>query len=356
MSTSIPVLNKNHSLPPLLLPASRPVEGVRVSNEVRRDPFSGGGAESRSSSSSSGNNEVGIGEKRNSGSLEGLANLATTKRAKVDGTAAAAAAAVAAAATACGKSPAVQESQGAKSESFSSFSSSVSGSVSPAHVGVPGPPPSGNGVGVAQWDRFVREEFRGNSGHSGSLTEKNSRHSSSSKITPPPACTTPERASPRSSASGASSSSGKRQRVGPSCDGCRLKKIKCDSQVDILLQDPLVLSQLTHRIHQVVTKDEVSGMTMKANLAAVPEDCVLVKHIDKIVMFKPCTSCNKRRASLDGQQVPLDGKDSIVTGGGCVFSKGFTRADINVFAKICKRIGEKPVQEMTVDDYHEAGF
>ncbi|GAV54889.1 hypothetical protein ZYGR_0AS02120 [Zygosaccharomyces rouxii] len=328
MSTSIPVLNRNHSLPPLLLPASRPVtSGVGGSADSRQDPFSAGGNGKRS------------------GSLDGLTQLAV-KRARID--------------------------ESASSNSFNDVSNSVplpllfaspiplvgssvpkSGSVSSVSS-----MSSGSSVSDSSTSSQVGFVFRDH----GARSEANEDHvteKKGNKLTPPPSApsATRERNSPRSSASGPSSnSSSKRQRVGPSCDGCRLKKIKCDAHVEIILQDPRVLSQISNKLHQVISRDQLSEMDWKVDLSMIPMDSVLVKHIDKIVMFKPCTSCNKRRASLDGSQGPLDGKNDNVTGGGCVFSKGFTRADINVFVKICKRVGTKPVQEMTVEDYHEAGF
>ncbi|CAR28479.1 hypothetical protein ZYGR_0S01100 [Zygosaccharomyces rouxii] len=328
MSTSIPVLNRNHSLPPLLLPASRPVSGVGSSAETRQDPFSTGSNGKRS------------------GSLEGLTQLAT-KRARIDATGGSDDGSNSVPLPLLFASPIpLVGSSAPKSGSVSSVSSMSSFSDSSASPH----------VGVMFGDYGIRDGVRRNSDYATATERK------SSKLTPPPTapCMTRERNSPRSSASGPSSGSGsnssKRQRVGPSCDGCRLKKIKCDAHVEIVLQDPRVVSQISNKLHQVVSRDQVSQMDLKVDISNIPMDSVLVKHIDKIVMFKPCTSCNKRRASLDGSQGPLDGRNDNVTGGVCVFSKGFTRADINVFVKICKKVGGKPVQEMTVEDYHEAGF
>lgn len=159
-------------------------------------------------------------------------------------------------------------------------------------------------------------------------------------------------------------STAKRQRVGPSCDECRLKKIKCDASIQILLQDESLIEQVSEKLHHVFSPAEVAEQKDKI-LRNVPlpaelfqpesenstaEDAarrpVLIKHIDKVVLFKPCNSCRKRRAS-NGNQQP---------GGRCVFSKGFTRADINVFSRIASRVKGKKMTEMNVEDYRAAGF
>lgn len=328
MSTSIPVLNRNHSLPPLLLPASRPVTSGAGGSaaDSRQDPFSVGGGGKRS------------------GSFDGLSPF-VVKRARVDEAANSDIGNSVSFPLLFASSVPLACSSVPKSGSVSSVSSASSGSS------ICDSPVSCQSGAVAR-DHCARREVTG--GDVDHVTEKKG-----SKLTPPSSALsmTRGRSSPRASASGPSSnSSSKRQRVGPSCDSCRLKKIKCDAHMEIILQDARVLSQISDRLHQVITKDQVLQMDLKVDLSTIPVDSVLVKHIDKIVMFKPCTSCNKRRASLDGSQGPLDGKNGNVTGGGCVFSKGFTRADINVFVKICKKVGSKPVREMTVEDYHEAGF
>lgn len=156
--------------------------------------------------------------------------------------------------------------------------------------------------------------------------------------------------------------SGKRQRIGPSCDDCRLKKIKCDASIEIVLQDDSLTDKVSDKLHHVFSPAEVSEHLetilknvqlpeelMRAGDSAAEDTArrpVLIKHIDKIVLFKPCTSCRKRKS---GSSPPQGGCY-------CLFSKGFTRTDINVFSRIANRIKGKAMAEMDIEDYRAAGF
>lgn len=145
----------------------------------------------------------------------------------------------------------------------------------------------------------------------------------------------------------------------------------------MLYQGPSVTRLGSDKLHQVVSREQVLAhlpLDIPPSLCQDgngEESGMLIKHIDKIILFRPCTSCAKRRASIGELQdhapaSPLDVHSGhhvthvtdagSVSSGACVFSKGFTRADINVFAKITKRVGQRPVQEMTLQDYRNAGF
>lgn len=188
-----------------------------------------------------------------------------------------------------------------------------------------------------------------------------------------------------SSATGKGAPGSKRQRVGPSCDKCRLKKIKCDAHIEILAQDESVLAFASDRLHYALTKGDVERLqpqleqqygVERETLAAFLgqsfqgfnagrgasnkhfiHSMSIIKHIDKLVLFKPCLSCCKRKhsaiiTSFGGQQDPYAEFLNC-----CTFSKGFTRADINVFAKIAhKQQHPKPIYEMDTADYKDAGF
>ena len=183
------------------------------------------------------------------------------------------------------------------------------------------------------------------------------------------------------SGSGAS----KRQRIGPSCDKCRLKKIKCDAHIEILAQDESVLAFASDRLHYALTKEDVERLQQEleqhygveretlaaflgqsfqgfnagrgANNKQFIHSMSIIKHIDKLVLFKPCLSCCKRKhsaiiTSFGGEQDPYAEFLNC-----CTFSKGFTRADINVFAKIAhKQQRAKSIYEMDTTDYKTAGF
>ncbi|CDF90951.1 ZYBA0S09-01420g1_1 [Zygosaccharomyces bailii CLIB 213] len=348
MSTSIPVLNRNTQLPPLLLPASRSLE--------RCDPF--GKRRPRDQGSDEG--------------LEGLAFLAT-KRPRLD-------------AVTTGPTP----------------------SPSPEAVLRASPPRLGGSRAAAMTIHTITNNNNHNnnniiitptttattaytssasSASSASSSGTSSRSGSrsgvellpSSRRGSAPAAASPSGASAASAATTTAhrGSSSKRQRTGPSCDGCRLKKIKCDAHVEVLYQGPSVTRLGSDKLRQVVSREQVLAhlpLDIPPSLCQDgngEESGLLIKHIDKIILFRPCTSCAKRRASIGELQdhapaSPLDEHSGhhvthvtdagSVSSGACVFSKGFTRADINVFAKITKRVGQRPVQEMTLQDYRNAGF
>lgn len=93
----------------------------------------------------------------------------------------------------------------------------------------------------------------------------------------------------------------RRQRLGPSCDLCRARKVKCNAEV-------IMLSRL-------YTEEDTAALSSDARdqLAAGQPVSVggysLVLSNGKLVKFKPCLSCAGK-------------------GLGCCFSKGFTKEDI----------------------------
>ncbi|CCF57315.1 hypothetical protein KAFR_0C03230 [Kazachstania africana CBS 2517] len=166
----------------------------------------------------------------------------------------------------------------------------------------------------------------------------------------------------------------KRQRVGPSCDKCRLKKIKCDAKIVILAQDEFIITLFSNKLHYVLTNDDIlqnKSTLLKLNISKDTLETIinsnndnientspnnanngqlfLVKHIDKLILFKQCLSCCKRKnASNNG----INKKNACI----CLFSKGFTRADINVFSKISARVKNKTIYDIEISDYKESGF
>ncbi len=82
-------------------------------------------------------------------------------------------------------------------------------------------------------------------------------------------------------------SKSKRQRVGPSCDFCRSKKIKCDAHVEIMEIDVLYDLKLTKKdeikdeklIKKYMTEDESN------------EGFKLIYSNEKIIKFKSCSYC-----------------------------------------------------------------
>jgi len=196
----------------------------------------------------------------------------------------------------------------------------------------------------------------------------------------------PSTASPTSSVSSSStnttnSQTSKRQRVGPSCDKCRLKKIKCDAHIEVLIQDESVLTFATELLHYALTRDDVirHRITLESQFH-IESDTLdtflkqsfenynpnagnkqfinsisIIKHIDKLILFKPCLSCCKKKYPVIITEfgTPNPFKEFLNC---CTFSKGFTRADINIFSRINKRISGKSIYEMNANDYKNSGF
>lgn len=150
--------------------------------------------------------------------------------------------------------------------------------------------------------------------------------------------------------------SSKRQRIGPSCDGCRLKKIKCDAKIEIFMQDESIIPLVSNNLHHIFTKEEIrenmntlfQNVQLPSDLLesddSSPNQSILIKHIDKIIHFQQCSSCRKKKNSSSPSHCC------------CEFSKGFTRADINVFSKIKARLKKDSIYEMDITDYKNAGF
>lgn len=149
--------------------------------------------------------------------------------------------------------------------------------------------------------------------------------------------------------------SARRQRSGPSCDHCRRKKIKCDAQVQVLLRNVAPHTLRAPALHHVYTQDELRVLdTQLKKLSIDPslfsaksphETRYLVRHIDKLIEFKPCYACV--RATLDRSTAKMC----------CKFSKGFTRADITVLRKIRSAAGladTTDIEDIAMADYERA--
>ncbi|CCE62709.1 hypothetical protein TPHA_0D00660 [Tetrapisispora phaffii CBS 4417] len=139
----------------------------------------------------------------------------------------------------------------------------------------------------------------------------------------------------------------RRQRIGPSCDNCRSKKIKCNATIDIVFQNNAVLNLFTKNLHHFITLDELkffqsinhidaTTAALKQSLAQIDQnelltnELYLVKHLDKIILFKPCSHCNKKSNSKKS--------NDLENSNCCQFPKGFTRADIGAFNKVIKKM------------------
>lgn len=194
-------------------------------------------------------------------------------------------------------------------------------------------------------------------------------------------------------------SSKKRQRIGPSCDKCRIKKIKCNASIEIILKDSRIVGMFNEHLHYILTDQDIEmfnkkwshifGVKLPYTICNVPmskpnsknndsssssystnndasstankepEYQAVIKHLDKLIIFQSCTSCNKRKYK-NSESGPMS----------CKFARGFSRPDINQFNKIKIHMmsmasgsssnpsihKDMPIYDLTINDYQNAGF
>lgn len=121
----------------------------------------------------------------------------------------------------------------------------------------------------------------------------------------------------------------KRQRSGPSCDCCRSRKIKCDSEIFILSSlDSTNLEKNT--VPEVINSHIAHCQFISTNLSSGYQYYKIIKDEEhalnnkltsfNYLQFKPCSACITKNLK-------------------CCFSKGFTRNDIIKFNKFEKLNG-----------------
>lgn len=98
----------------------------------------------------------------------------------------------------------------------------------------------------------------------------------------------------------------RRQRLGPSCDSCRVRKVKCNADIVIVLKDMAAAAETSTLYNKVdfapLLKQEVTSVPLDSEYQ-------LISSHNKLIKFKPCTNCTAR--TID-----------------CCFSKGFTKEDM----------------------------
>lgn len=163
----------------------------------------------------------------------------------------------------------------------------------------------------------------------------------------------------------------KRQRLGPSCDTCRSRKVRCNAKIEILYEDDRIIGEISEKLNYVLKPyeaDELSRTLLRyhdlpqelfidPNDKSTTDDKTtnknqyrLMKHINKIVLFQPCSSCVRLKNHKRRNSYALKWKVDH-----CSFSKGLTKSDANVFNEIHK-ITNKPLEEMTVQDFKNTGL
>lgn len=116
----------------------------------------------------------------------------------------------------------------------------------------------------------------------------------------------------------------RRQRLGPSCDHCRARKVKCNADVVMLSRyfDPADL-ETEHKDDFTLTSSQKSKLCSGQEVHT-DDKAVLVVSNNKLIRFMPCSSCSMKSLA-------------------CCFSKGFTKEDvIHNKKKQCLR---SPVEE-----------
>ncbi|EDK45618.1 hypothetical protein LELG_03797 [Lodderomyces elongisporus NRRL YB-4239] len=96
----------------------------------------------------------------------------------------------------------------------------------------------------------------------------------------------------------------RRQRLGPSCDSCRARKVKCNAEITILGLDILGISTEFH-----LSPLQSSQLQSQGKIIIATGNLSIIYSRDKYIKFKPCTSCELKNTL-------------------CCFSKGFTKEDI----------------------------
>lgn len=109
----------------------------------------------------------------------------------------------------------------------------------------------------------------------------------------------------------------RRQRLGPSCDCCRKRKVKCDANIFVLLNN-LLSFDYSNQFSASQWSDLCQGQQI------IIDSYIYLVSFNKLIKFKSCSSCNLKNLS-------------------CVFSKGFTKDDLIKKKKVIAPIEDKNI-------------
>ncbi|KAG7811106.1 hypothetical protein KL921_002734 [Ogataea angusta] len=132
------------------------------------------------------------------------------------------------------------------------------------------------------------------------------------------------------------STASKRQRSGPSCDCCRARKIKCDSEIFVLAELPKTRSAAAPRGSEIASckflyEDEHRYQYFEIDTSQYQNQRFNTKLSQfRYLKFKPCSACSSKKLA-------------------CCFSKGFTRNDIIKFNK-SERMHQTPEKDEPKDE------
>lgn len=97
----------------------------------------------------------------------------------------------------------------------------------------------------------------------------------------------------------------RRQRLGPLCDSCRSRKVKCDAEVSIIAK----ISTVSMAWEELGLTEAQQQAVALGELVTVDADTTVVVSNNKIIKFKVCKLCQSKGLT-------------------CCFSKGFTKEDM----------------------------
>lgn len=100
----------------------------------------------------------------------------------------------------------------------------------------------------------------------------------------------------------------RRQRLGPSCDSCRSRKVKCNADITVLLK------KFTEEdCTKFVTSHLLPALIKNQNVDIGNNTSIIISN-DKLIRFQQCNSCTIKNIK-------------------CCFSNGFTKEDISINSK-----------------------
>ncbi|KAG7743770.1 hypothetical protein KL932_001835 [Ogataea haglerorum] len=132
------------------------------------------------------------------------------------------------------------------------------------------------------------------------------------------------------------SAASKRQRSGPSCDCCRARKIKCDSEIFVLAELPETRAAAAASGSEIASckflyEDENRYQYFEIDTSQYQHQRFNSKLSRfRYLKFKPCSACRSKKLV-------------------CCFSKGFTRNDIIKFNK-SERLHQTPEKDEPKDE------
>lgn len=101
----------------------------------------------------------------------------------------------------------------------------------------------------------------------------------------------------------------RKQRVGPSCDSCSKKKIKCDALIQVMEEEVDTKSTKTDKYGKVLDMDLVKKYITAEEM---DQDYRLILHNQKLIKFRKCTFCKKNEIEP-------------------CYKRGYTKGDILMF-------------------------